>query len=168
MRAFRAVFVARYKQLVRNRGALFFSFLFPIIFILLFGWAFQNMDTQTFRVGLSDEGSPRTASYMTQGLEGAVIQNNQKEFQTQSGNLADLLASLNSGDLDAVIVVPAGMDALGPGQSGTVQVYYDASRTINQQTLIPAIYQVINAIDQRLGGYTPLIGMQQTSVQSHE
>ncbi len=27
---------------------------------------------------------------------------------------------------------------------------------------------MINAIDQQLGGYTPLIGMQQTSVQSHE
>ena len=168
MRAFGAVFVARYKQFVRNRGALFFSFLFPIIFILLFGWAFQNMGTQTFKVGLSDEGSPRTTSYITQGLESVVIQNNQKEFKTQSGNLNDLLASLKNGGLDAVIVIPAGMDTLGPGQSDNIQVYYDASLMANQQTLIPAIYQVINAIDQKLGGYTPLIGMQQKSVQSHQ
>ncbi len=81
MRAFGAVFVARYKQFVRNRGALFFSFIFPIIFILLFGWAFQNMGTQTFKVGLADEGSPRTTAYITQGLESVVLQSNQKEFQ---------------------------------------------------------------------------------------
>jgi ABC-2 type transport system permease protein len=168
LRAFGAIFAARYKQFVRNRGALFFSFLFPIIFILLFGWAFQNMGTQTFKVGLSDEGSPQTTSCMIQSLESVVIQNTQKEFTTQSGNLDNLLALLKNGDLDVVIVIPAGMDTLGPGQSDNVQVYYDASQTVFQQTLIPALYQVINAIDQRLGGYTPLIGMEQTSVQSHE
>jgi ABC-2 type transport system permease protein len=58
LRAFGAVFVARYKQFIRDRAALFFSFIFPIIFILLFGWAFQNTGTQTFKIGLADEGSP--------------------------------------------------------------------------------------------------------------
>jgi ABC-2 type transport system permease protein len=60
------------------------------------------------------------------------------------------------------------MDTLSPGQSGNIQVYYDASLMENQQTLIPAIYQVINAIDQQLGGYTPFISVQQKSVQSHQ
>ena len=168
MRAFSAVFAARYKQFVRNRGALFFSFLFPIIFILLFGWAFQNMDTQTFKIGVVDEGSPKATTYITQGLESVLIQSNQKEFQIQSGNLTDLLSSLKSGNLDAVIDVPAGMDTLPPGQSDNIQVYYDASLMTNQQTLIPAIYQVVTAIDQKLGGYTPLIGMQEKTVQSQQ
>ena len=168
MSAFIAVFVARYKQFVRNRGALFFSFLFPIIFILLFGWAFQNMNTQTFKMGISDEGSPRITSFITQGLGSMVIQKNQKEFKTQSGNLTDLLSLLKNGSLDGVIVIPAGMDTLGLGQSNSIQVYYDASLMENQQTMIPAIYQVINAIDQQLGGYTPLISMQEKSVQSHQ
>ena len=168
MKSFNAVFVARYKQFVRNRGALFFSFIFPIIFILLFGWAFQNMGTQNFKVGIADEGSPRTASYITQGLESVLIQNNQKEFQIQSGNLADLLASLKGGNFDAVIDIPAGMDTLEPGQSNNIQVYYDSSLMTNQQTLIPAIYQVTNVIDQKLGGYTPTIGLQEKSVQSHQ
>lgn len=168
MRTFGAVFEARYKQFIRDRAALFFSFIFPIIFILLFGWAFQNMGTQTFKVGLADQGSPHITAFINQGLESIVLKGNQKMFKTESGNLDDLLASLKNGGLDAVIDVPAGMDTLGYGQSDNVQVYYDASQTLNQQTLIPALYQVINAIDQRLGGYTPTIGMQETSVQSHE
>ena len=168
MKSFNAVFIARYKQFVRNRGALFFSFIFPIIFILLFGWAFQNMGTQTFKVGISDEGSPLTASYITQGLQSVLIQNSQKEFQTQNGNLPDLLSLLKSGNLDAVIDIPAGMDALHPGQSENAQVYYDSSLMTNQQTLIPAIYQVTNALNQKLGGYTPLIGLNEKSVQSHQ
>ena len=168
MKSFNAVFVARYKQFVRNRGALFFSFIFPIIFILLFGWAFQNMGTETFKVGIADDGSPQTTAYLTQGLESVIIQNNQKEFQVQSGDLNILLASLKSGGLDAVIVVPVGIDNLQSGQSNNIEVYYDASLMANQQTLIPTLYQVINGIDQKLGGYTPLITLQEKSVQSHQ
>ena len=91
-----------------------------------------------------------------------------RNLRLRAGNLTDLLASLKNGGLDAVIVIPSGMDSLSPGQSDNIQVYYDASLMANQQTLIPAIYQVINAIDQKLGGYTPLIVMQQKSVQSHQ
>jgi ABC-2 type transport system permease protein len=168
LRAFGAVFVARYKQFIRDRAALFFSFIFPIIFILLFGWAFQNTGTQTFKIGLADEGSPQIAGAITLGLNSVVLEGNQKMFKTQIGQMDDLRASLEDGDLDAVIDIPAGMDALGYGQTDNVQVYYDASRTINQQTLTPALYQVISTINQRLGGYTPPIGMEQRSVQSHE
>lgn len=168
MRAFTAVFVARYRQFIRDRAALFFSFIFPIIFILLFGWAFQNMGTQTFKIGLADEGSPQTTAYITLGLNSVILEGNQKMFKTQSGNLDDLRASLEKGNLDAVIDIPAGMDTLGPGESDNVQVYYDASQTVNQQVLIPALSQVINAIDERLGSYTPPIGMNQQSVQTHE
>jgi ABC-2 type transport system permease protein len=168
LKAFAAVFVARYRQFIRDRAALFFSFVFPIIFILLFGWAFQNMGTQTFTVGLADQGSPQITTYINLGLESVVIEGNQRVFETRSGTFDDLLAELKKGDLDAVVLIPAGMDNLAPGQSDNVQVYYDASLTTNQQTLIPIIYQVINTIDERLGGYVPLIGMQEISVQSHE
>ena len=168
MRSFGAVFVARYRQFIRDRAALFFSFIFPIIFILLFGWAFQNMGTQTFKVGLADEGSPQTTMYITIGLNSVVLEGNVKMFKTESGNLDDLMASLEKGRLDAVIEIPARMDTLAPSASDNVQVFYDASQTVNQQMLIPALSQVINAIDQRLGGYTPPIGMNQQSVQTHE
>ena len=168
MRAFGAVFVARYKQFIRDRAALFFSFIFPIIFILLFGWAFQNTDTQTFKIGLADEGSPQITRAITLGLDSVVLKGDQKMFKTQIGEMEDLRASLEDGDLDAVIDVPAGMDTMGPGESDNVQVFYDASRTINQQTLTPALYQVISRINQELGKYTPPIGMEQKSVQSHE
>jgi ABC-2 type transport system permease protein len=126
------------------------------------------MGTETFKVGIADEGSPQTTAYLTQGLESVIIQNNQKEFQVQSGDLNILLASLKSGGLDAVIVVPVGIDNLQSGQSNNIEVYYDASLMANQQTLIPTLYQVINGIDQKLGGYTPLITLQEKSVQSHQ
>jgi len=170
LRAFGAVFVARYQQFIRDRAALFFSFAFPIIFILLFGWAFQNMGTQTFRVGLAtNQGSENVTTYITFGLNSVVLEGDVKMFKTESGDLDDLRAKLEKGDLDAVIEIPAGMDTLAArGASDNVQVYYDASQTVNQQMLIPALSQVISAIDQQIARYTPPIGMNPQSVQSHQ
>jgi ABC-2 type transport system permease protein len=126
------------------------------------------MGTQTFKVGLADEGSPMITTYITVGLNSVVLEGDLKMFKTESGDPEDLRSKLENGDLDAVIVIPAGMDTLGPGASDNVQVYYDASQTVNQQMLIPALSQVISKIDQELGGYTPPIGMNQESVQTHE
>jgi ABC-2 type transport system permease protein len=169
LRAFRAVFMARYRQFVRDRGALVLSFIFPIIFILIFGWAFQNSDTQTFKVGLVDDGSPQTASLISQGLDSVIIQNNQKVFEVQNGAMDELLSSLKNGDLDAVMVVPQGIDSsLSQGQTANIQVYYDPSLISNQQTLIPTLNQVINTINQHIEGIAPPISIEGKNIQSHQ
>jgi len=170
LKAFTAVFVARYKQFIRDRAALFFSFIFPIIFILLFGWAFQNMGTETFKVALAaEQGSENITTYIDFGLNSVVLEGDVQMFKTERGDSETLRAKLEHGDLDAVIEIPAGMDTLvARGASDNVQVYYDASQTVNQQMLIPALSQVISAIAQYEGKYTPPIGMNQQSVQSHE
>jgi ABC-2 type transport system permease protein len=168
LKAFRAVFVARYRQFTRDRGALVLSFFFPVVFILIFGWAFQSSETETFRLGLVDDGSPQTTFIIAQGLDSVVVQDNHKVFEIEKGTMDDLLELLKKGNLDAVIVVPEGMDSsLNQGQTANINVYYDASLISNQQTLLPTLNQVINAIDWHLEGIAPPIGIQETSIQSH-
>lgn len=169
MRAFASVFVAHLRQFIRDRGALFFTFIFPIMFILLFGWAFSNPDAQTFKVGLVDQGSPQSTSRLTQSLDNVTIDKNQKVFEIQEGGLDKLLQSLKKGDLDAVIVIPENMDSsISQGQPANIQVYYDPGQASNQQTLIPILSQVIDGIDRQLQESSPLIGMEQNSIQSHQ
>jgi ABC-2 type transport system permease protein len=47
LNAFTSVFIAHFKQFVRDRAALFFSFIFPIMFILIFGWVFSDPGVET-------------------------------------------------------------------------------------------------------------------------
>jgi ABC-2 type transport system permease protein len=169
LRAFGGVFTAHFRQYIRDRGALFFTFIFPIMFILLFGWAFRNPGAQNFKVGVVDQGSPQSAALMTVALNSVLLDGDQKVFEIQTGLMDDLLGSLEDGDLDAVMVIPGNMDSsLNQGQPTSVQVYYDPSRTSNQQILIPILNQVINGVNQYLQGTSPLITMDETSVQSHE
>lgn len=169
MRAFAAVFSVHFRQFIRDRAALFFTFIFPIMFILLFGWAFSGRGIQTFDVGLSDLGSPQSAGFIAQGLAMVTTDEGKEMFEVEMGPREEILQSLRDGDLDAVLVVPADMDlALSQGLPSQLEVYYDPSLASNQQTLIPVLYQVIDGIDRVLQNSTPLIGLEQNSLESHQ
>ena len=84
MRAFAAVFSVHFRQFIRDRAALFFTFIFPIMFILLFGWAFSDRGIQTFDVGLSDLGSPQSAGFIAQGL--AMVTTDEGQGDVRGGD----------------------------------------------------------------------------------
>ena len=168
MKAFRSVFLAHYKQFIRDRAALFFTFIFPIMFILIFGWAFSEPGVETFDVGIVDEGSPQSASYISAALDGIVIDGD-KVFEIEQGEFNEKVQSLRDGDLDAVIVIPENMDnSVHLNQPVDLQVYYDPSQMSNQQTLIPILNQVIDEIDRCMQGSIRLIGLEEESLQSHQ
>lgn len=168
MKALTSVFIAHYKQFIRDRAALFFTFIFPIMFILIFGWAFRDPGTRTFDIGLVDQGSPQSASFIAKALDSVVIKGD-KTFKVTTGEMDKQLKLLRNGDLDAVIIIPKEMDnSPHLGQPVDLQVYYDPSQISNQQELIPILNQVVDEIDRRIQGTVRLIGMEEHSIQSHD
>jgi ABC-2 type transport system permease protein len=169
LRAFGAVFISYYRQFVRDRGALFFTFIFPIMFILLFGWAFRNEGVQRFDIGLVDQGSPQSTTIITFTLDNVTLDSGDKLFRLESGPFDDMMRLLEDGSLDAIIVIPASMDnSLAQEQPTAIQIYYDPTRISNQQILVPILNQVVNGLNQYLQGTTPLITLDEETVQSRE
>ncbi|MDM8000414.1 MAG: ABC transporter permease [Dehalococcoidia bacterium] len=169
MRAFGAVFVSYYRQFVRDRGALFFTFIFPIMFILLFGWAFRSEGARRFDIALVDQGSPQSAAIITFALDNVTLDSGDRLFRLESGPFDDMMRLLEDGKLDGIMVIPAAMDAsLALGQPTTIQIYYDPARISNQQILVPVLNQVVNGLNQYLQGTTPLITLDEETVQSRE
>ncbi len=168
MKAFKGVFIANYKQFVRDRGALFFSFIFPIMFILIFGWAFSDPGVATFDVALVDEGSPVTAGAIEEGLRQVIIDDN-SVFEVEAGELEKSLDSLRNGDIDAVIVIPGDMDSSVDAHSpDNLDVYYDPSQTYNQQIMVPILNEVINQVDRIIQGAPVIINLEEHSIQTKE
>ncbi|MFC2058717.1 ABC transporter permease [Chloroflexota bacterium] len=168
MKAFKSVFIAHYKQFVRDRAALFFTFIFPIMFILIFGWAFGDPGIEKFDIGLVDQGSPQSSSNITEALNNVIVDDN-RVFEVKQGDFDEQLQLLRDGNLDAVIVVPEDMDTSLPlNQPVDLQVYYDPSKVSNQQILVPILNQVVDAIDRGIQGSIKLIILEKHSLQSHE
>jgi len=62
MRALRALVIANARGFVRDRAAIFWTFAFPILFVVLFGSIFSSSGPSSFKVGWVDlDGSPTVA-----------------------------------------------------------------------------------------------------------
>ncbi|MFO8010645.1 MAG: ABC transporter permease [Dehalococcoidia bacterium] len=168
MRTFWSVFVANYRLFVRDRAALFFSFIFPIMFILIFGWAFNEPGVNTFKVALVDNGSPQSAGFIREGLRQVAVEGEQV-FRVSDSQRDPALKSLGKGDLDAVIIVPEHMDSSVISQTRSdIEVYYDPSKTSNQQIMLPVLNEVINRVDRGIQEAPVIIGLEEKAVHSHD
>ncbi|MEZ4531075.1 MAG: ABC transporter permease [Thermomicrobiales bacterium] len=138
MTSFLSMITSFLKMTVRNRTALFWNLVFPVIFILVFGTVFNN-DQFNSDVGLT--GAPSEFhSAVAQALSHTDI------FSvTTSEDTQDELDELKDGNRDVVLVFgdePAG------GGFPTVQLYYDEAAGPNAQISINAITQVLNSMAQ--------------------
>ena len=103
---FWALFIASAKMFVRNRAALFFSLVVPLLIMLIFGVLNFGGTTQV-SLGLVDEANNQASQTLRAAL-GAV-----DAFEIQAGARDGELAELAEGHRDLVLVIPSGF-ALEP------------------------------------------------------
>ncbi len=83
----------------------------------------------------------------------------------------DALAQMRDGDLEAVLVVPAGLgEALQPGsqpaQPFQLIVYTDPSQQTSSGTVQQVVAQVVGGVNQSLSGQPPALGVEPRPIQS--
>ena len=164
MRALSALTIANIRSYVRDRAALFWTLAFPLIFIFMFGFIFQGSGESRLTLGWADEdGTPASAQ-----LREAFAAQEGTELVDAARDAA--LDDMRLGDLDAVIVVPAGYGAAieaaaaGSGGPTPVVIYTDPSRS----NLVASVYQAVGAVlgVVNLGGRPPLVIPQGETLQT--
>jgi ABC-2 type transport system permease protein len=166
VQALLALTKANIKSYVRDRAALFWTLAFPLIFIFMFGFIFQGGGGEPLKLAWVDQdGSPASAEVKADfERSGAVTLTVTDE--------ADALGQMRQGDVDAVIVVPAGYgDSIAAAESSsgaappaTLAVYTDPSR----QTLTASVYQAVGSVlgVVNLGGRPPLVVPEARTIQT--
>ena len=164
MKTFNMLLVANAKQFVREKAALFWTFLFPIFFILIFGAVFSGgMDNVSFNVGLVIEDDSAIAQNMSD-VFGQVT-----AFKINEGQRKDEIQALQDGDRRAVLVIEQGFGAtIAQGGTANISVYYDPTQTSSVQILLPIVQKVIDNFDRALSGSITRIHLDEQTLQSHE
>ncbi len=122
------------KRLFRDKVAIFFVFIFPLIFLLIFGTIFSSDNDVSFRVGLINESETEYAAEFEQQLVESSIYQVDEEFST----LEAAREKMNRGQLEATIILPAGFGSVEENEgypSGEATVLYDQSNETGGQTL---------------------------------
>ncbi len=115
-------FVTNFKRLFRDTTALFFTFLFPMIFLFVFGFANKNGGV-SFRVALLDESKTPSAVQFVEALGKQDVLKVDKEVT----NLDKAKEKMKRGQLDAAIMLPGSFGQTKQGAnvpSGEAKVVY--------------------------------------------
>lgn len=138
-------FVTSMRRLFRDRLALFFTFLFPLIFLFVFGALNKNSDV-SFKVAVINNSN----SQFSQQFAGNIDQQKSLKVDKNVTNFDQANEKMGRGELDATIELPSGFGDVKNGQypSGQAIVHYTQNNEQAAQTLVSVLqaeFQGINA-----------------------
>ena len=135
------------KRSFRDKTAIFFIFVFPLIFLFVFGGIFGNQDSPSFNVALLNRADNEfTTSFLKAAQEDELIKVN-KEITTES----DAKARMSRGEIDAIIKLPDSFGEVQPGQqypSGQAEVIVDQNSAQAGSTLKSVLDGIFNGINK--------------------
>jgi len=116
----RVFFLINFKRLFRDKTALFFTFMFPLIFLLVFGYANKNGGV-SFKVAVLNESSASVAAKTSDDIKGLKVFKVDKEVI----NLDQAKEKMKRSQLDAIIILPKDFGTVHNGEvSGVADVLY--------------------------------------------
>ncbi len=184
MRQYLDLLAANFKMTVRNKQALFWLFLFPLILMGLFGIVFSGGQTKP-KLGIVDLNKSVESKKISNGFKKAKIIKVYEE-----GNLKKAKKRLKAGELDGVVVLPVSFsedlrravnNASPPGESAEkrpvktpkasakiekakIALYYDPSATFVSQVVRGAVANVLGSVDRSFSHAPVLLGLESHSV----
>ena len=138
---FAKVSIRRY---FRDRVALFFTVLFPLIFLLIFG-SFSKSSNVSFHVGLINQSQTQASQQFVSQAKKSKVFKVDEEISTYD----EAKKKMSRGEVDATIVLPSDFGEIKNGNpSGQAIIYYDqnadqAAATIN--SVLEGQFQDINS-----------------------
>lgn len=136
------------RRFFRDRLALFFGVLFPLIFLFVFGSISKGNGGTTFNVAIVNQSKSAFASQYAKQLEG------NKVFKvSQSVNTIPAAQDkMDKNQLDGTIVLPPSFGSVKPGQqhpSGQAQVIYTQNNQTAGQTLTSILSSSFQAVNSK-------------------
>lgn len=137
------------KRFFRDRLAIFFSVIFPVIFLIVFGSLNSGNSNVSFRVALINESETSFAKEFTQkAKDGGILKVDEKATTLDAAK--DLMSK---SQLDAAIVLPENFGAIENGKNypvGEAKVVYTQNNAQSGSALTSVLNDQFNAINQQL------------------
>jgi ABC-2 type transport system permease protein len=146
MMQLRSLSRAMLRGFFRDRASLFFTFFFPLMFLVVFGLVFR-----------SDGASPTELGVVGSGPVVSALPDEVVDAQTFD-SVEDMVAAVEAGDLPAAVVE----------EGDTVTLYYAASDQVRAGTVQGIVSAVVGQANQAASGQPPAVTLQARQVESED
>jgi ABC-2 type transport system permease protein len=135
------------RRFFRDRLALFFTIIFPLIFLFVFGGIFGKDSAPSFKVALINQSNTSFAQdYVKQAHSGKIL-----KVDDKITSLAEANEKMKRGELDAALVLPANFGQLNGGvPAGQAKVVYTANGEQSAFTLVSVLQGQFKGINNSL------------------
>jgi len=144
------------KAYFRNRGAIFFSLLVPLMIMGIFGLINFGKSTPTVDIGVVDQAHNQVSGLITSNLQSI------KAVKLHTGNLDSEKHELQQGNRDLVVVLPA---SIGEGAT-SITGYYNEGNPQNSQVAIAIMNQFMDRASFAFARVSPAFTLATQPVQS--
>lgn len=166
MKVFWKLLIANFKHFSRERTALFFTFFFPIMFMLIFGLVFSG-DVDDMAESYIDKAlglaTAEGESPLRDVIIGALEQT--EAFSVTEDSVENTLQKLSDGEVNVVLEIPADIDArVAAGEPVTLTIHYNpAAMTAAWQ--LPVIGQIVDGIGHGISGQPASLAVSQAPIE---
>lgn len=153
IRATLALAAVYLKRFTRDKTGLFFTFLFPLLFLFIFGYLNSGNRDVTFDVTLINHSQTAFAEEFEEKLR----ENEAFNITPGDESLEDAKERMGRGELDTVIELPKTFGTVNAaGQpTGSVIVYYSEASPTSGQTVAAVMDKALDGINTQLGQPAP-------------
>lgn len=136
------------RRFFRDRLAIFFSIIFPLIFLFVFGSLNSGSGEVSFRVALiNNSNSPFAKDFVQKAKEGEIL-----EVEEDITTLSSAKEKMARSQIDATIVLPKGFGEAKPGSqfpSGQARVVFTANNEQSGAALSSVLDAQFKAINSK-------------------
>lgn len=155
------------KRFFRDRLAMFFSILFPLIFLFVFGSMSRSSGTPTFNVALFNESKSPFAQQFAKEIQKSKV----FKVDTTVITEAEAKDKMSKSQLDAIITLPPAFGQIDPVHqwpTGQVVVQYSANSVSTGQAITSILDGSVSAINNQLTGAKPPLSVVPAAVNDHQ
>lgn len=149
------------KRAFRDKVAIFFIFIFPLIFLFVFGGIFGKDNDISFKIAIINQSESQFSTDFVKNLEKDKIFKIDKEIT----NIDQAKAKMNRSELDATITLPEnfGQPNKAGLPSGKASVLYDQNNQQGGQTLAAVLDSVFKGINSEITKTQPPFSVESKS-----
>ena len=139
-------FIVNMRRLFSDRLALFFTFLFPLIFLFVFGSISKGGGQTTFHTALINNSGNAAAKQFSSKIENSKIFKIDKTVT----NLVEAKDKMSKSQIDGTIVLPPDFGAVKGGHpAGTITVYYSPNNDQAGQALTSVLQGQLKSLNAK-------------------
>ncbi len=163
------LFVANLKMMVRNRQALFWALIFPLIFIVIFGLFDMDNPGSRNMVVIDNAKSPASQA-LVQSLGEIQFLEIDKTYTDETS----ARAALSKGKVDYVLIVPEDLKQVAGGVLGaprapvSITLVVDQSKVQSNQLVTGVLQQWVDEVNLQMAGAPKTLALTQQSLQARK